>query len=173
MLVEDQSFMKLSHVVLAFALLVSSAAFAQVNFETRYGTLTTQENGELLLIAPMGSIQGIQVVGNMRVAFPTKLISGNLQDGAVFAKGGTFHMEVFSPVPYKFDGTFEAGGNWVLGDVDPWSYYVSFIVVSPQGIAGCGFQSNLMDTPFAGSLTVDYAVVCNTDITQPETKVAN
>jgi hypothetical protein len=164
--------MKLSHVVLAFALLMSTA-FAQVNFQSEQGTgvVTTKPDGRLLITARAASIQGIPVVGHFQVDLPA-LASGDYQNGGVFAAGGIFEMIISGPVPYKYTGTIQAGGQWVAGnDGNPYyNYYVSFVVISPQGTAGCGFQSNTLTAPFAGSLTIDYAMTCNTDVTQPETK---
>src|ERR1700691_2288179 len=169
--------MKLSHAVLAFALLVSSTAFAQVNFQSSYGVVTTKTDGRLLITARASTIQGIPVTGHFQIDMPAVAL-GDLQTGATFAAGGIFKMIITAPVPYTYTGTIEAGSLWTVvaysnQGFEYYEIYNSFHVISPQGgNVGCGWQSNILTAPFAGSLTIAQALVCNTDVTQPETKKA-
>jgi hypothetical protein len=159
----------LAFAYLAALVLLTASAFTQVNFMSDKGVVTTKPDGRLLITARAASIQGIPVVGHFQVDLPA-VATGDLQNGAVFAAGGIFELIVSSPVPYTYTGTIQAGGQWDEVNVNPWSYDVSFTVVSPQGTAGCGFQSEYLQTQFAGSLDIAQAMTCNTNVIQPEHK---
>jgi hypothetical protein len=170
----------IKHFAIAYVaalVLLTASAFTQVNFMSNGGVVTTKPDGTLLITARAASIQGIQVTGHFQVDLPNKIVSGDLQNGvAVFAAGGIFEMIISAPVPYTYTGTIAAGSTWELLEPYPdnggdYVYTYSFHVISPQGgNVGCGFESNTLTAPFSGSLTIAQALVCNTDVTQPENK---
>jgi hypothetical protein len=165
----------LTHLALAYLaalVLLTASAFTQVNFMSNGGDVTTKTDGTLLITARAASIQGIPVVGHFQIDLPNTIISGNLQDGAVFAAGGIFELIVSSPVPYTYTGTIAANSQWQAANFDNpyYSYDYFWTVVSAQGNASCELQGNTLTAAWSGSMTIDQALVCNTDAIQPETK---
>ena len=158
--------MKKYFVVFALTLL-STLAYSQISVLSSGGKIKTNATTQVVSATTSNlTINNQGTNGNITVQFPS-VTSGDLQNGACLASGGTFTLNATTPTSLKITGTLgpngpcTSGPTWELlpeGGGD-YSYLISFSVVDGVLTGDCIIRTNDITGLFTGAITI-YQMSC-------------